>query len=182
MKTTYPRLAAVGAMGLSLCLAASALAQDHPGGPGGPPSGPRGGERQKMFKDMQHSRQQRLHDLLQIKADQETAFRAFVTGLEQTRPQRDGKPGQPGPRSEPRQAMTALERLDHAAQRLNEAQQRLQKTSAVVKTFYAALTPDQRKAFDTLPLAMGGEGMQGPGRRMMMMRGMRRGPEDRPPL
>jgi hypothetical protein len=95
--------------------------------------------------------------LLQIKPDQETAFRTFAASLEQSRPQRQrqGGPGErrraPGAEHE---TLTTPQRLDRAAQRLADAQQRLQKESAAVKTFYAVLTPDQRKAFD----ATGGEG------------------------
>jgi protein CpxP len=102
-----------------------------------------------MVADMQHRREQRLHDLLQIKPDQETAFRTFVTAQEQGRPQG-------GPPGAERKPLTTPERLDREAQRIAQLQQRL----AAVKTFYAVLTPDQRKAFDQMPMMMGrGGGM-----------------------
>ena len=117
----------------------------------------RGGDRQKLFAEMQHRREQRLHDLLQIKADQEPAFRAFMTSLEQQRPQRgpgqgaQGKDGR-GPGADgQRMPLTTPERLDRMAQRMADRQQRLQKETAAVKTFYAALTPEQRKVFDMSP-------------------------------
>jgi hypothetical protein len=73
--------------------------------------------------------------------------------------------------------LTTPERLDRQAQRLSERQQRQQKAATVVKTFYAALTSDQRKAFDSLPLAFGGA-RGGHWRH----RGQDRGPGGAPPL
>ena len=183
MTSTFHRLAALGVFGMGLCLAGSALAQDRAGGPGGPPPGARGDEHRKMFENMEHRREQRLHDLLQIKPEQEAAFRTFVSGLEAARSERGKGPGQAGARPEEPKPLTTPERLDRAAQRLTEAQARLQKTSVVIKTFYAALTADQRKAFDAMPMPFGGErGGHGP-RMMMMMRGPGRdgAPQGGPP-
>jgi hypothetical protein len=153
--TQLPRVALASA--LCLGLAAAAAAQDRQAGPG-----PR--DRQKQVEDMQHRREQRLHDLLQIKPDQEGAYRTFVTALEQLRPQGGLRRGQGPQAGAQAQALTTPERLDRAAQRLGEAQQRLQKASAAVKTFYAVLTPEQRKAFDSMPMLIraGDEG-RGPG-------------------
>ena len=184
MKPPFQRVVLAAALGLGL--AVSAAAQDRGPGPGGPP-GPRGGDRQKLFEDMQHRREQRLHDLLQIKPDQEAAFRTFVSSLDQLRPQRglrrdgagqgpqgqgaqgQGGQGQAGPgrgRAQAERAtLTAPERLDRSAQRLAQAQQRLQKEAAAVKAFYAALSPEQRKAFDSMPPMIGGGGGHGFGGR-----------------
>jgi hypothetical protein len=161
MKPTLQRaaLAAVLGFGLVVSAAAQERAQDRPPGAGAA-AGPRGGDRQALIEARRHRQEQRLHDLLQIKADQETAFRTFVASLEQARPKRgEGRrgPGRGAPAE--RENLTTPERLDRQAQRLADAQQRLQKTSAAVKTFYAALTPDQRKAFDS----MGGVGLRGGG-------------------
>jgi hypothetical protein len=166
INTHLPRVALASV--LCLGLAAAAAAQDRRPAPGG--------DRQKPSEDRNLRREQRLHDLLQIKPDQEGAFRTFVAALEQARPERGrgrdrgpqgGAQGQAAP-------LTTPERLDRQAQGLAEAQQRLQKTSAAVKTFYAALTPEQRKAFDAMPVLIrtGDEG-RGPGGRFMFMR---RGP------
>jgi hypothetical protein len=171
MKPTLQRVAIAAVFGLGLV--ASAAAQDRAQGPSAP-AGQRGGDRQKSFEDRQHKREQRLHDLLQIKPDQETAFRTFVVALEQARPQRDQ--GQRGPRQrgpDQDQTLTTPQRLDRAAQRLAGRQQRLQKESAAVKTFYAVLTPDQRKAFDATPV-VGGRGF---GRRGGFMRSRFEGPQ-----
>jgi hypothetical protein len=156
MKSPFLRIALAAVIGFGL--ACSAAAQDRA------PPGARGADRQRLFEDMQHRREQRLHDLLQIKPDQEAAFRAFAGAVEQARAQRGPEPDAPST------ALTTPERLDRAARRLAGAQARLQKTSAAVKTFYAVLTPDQRKAFDALPLRFGF------GRRAMLMRGRFDGP------
>ena len=180
MKPTFQRVALAAVLGLGLVV--SAAAQDRSPAPGGS-AGPRGGDRQKLFEDRQHSREQRLHDLLQIKPDQETAFRTFVASLEQARPERGQIPrgqrrdGGPGPRQRGSGAadetLTTPQRLDRAAQRLADAQQRLQKEAAAVKTFYAVLSPDQRKAFD----AMDGAGLgRGSGRRGGFIRSRFEGP------
>jgi len=172
MKPTVQRVALAAVLGLGLVV--SAAAQERGPGPGaGAPAGPRGGERQKAFEDMQKKRDQRLHDLLQIKPDQEAAFRAYVSALEQLRPQRGprrdgptasggGLPGQQSP------SLTTPERLDRRLQQL-------QKQAAAVKTFYAALSPEQRKVFDEFP-AMGFGRDRGFGGRGRMMRGRFEGP------
>jgi len=176
-KSTFQHIAIAGA--LCLGLAASAAAQDRPGAPGGPQQaqgaraagarGPREGDRQKRFADMKQRREQRLHDLLQIRPEQDAAFRTFMTALDQARPQRGQRPdgqgadGQRGRQRGPQgqgaasQApLTTPERLDRLtqrmAQRTAERRERLQKTTAAVKTFYAMLSPGQRKAFDQLPV------------------------------
>ncbi len=173
MKPAILNIAVAGALGLSLAAAATAIAQDRPAGPGGPPGAGRGAERQKIFQAMEQRREQRLHDLLQIKPDQEAAFHTFVTSLEQMRPKGERGPRQPGERP----MLTTPERLDRAVQRLGEAQARLQKASAAIKTFYAVLTPDQRKAFDLMPMPIGGER----GRPGMRMHGWRGGGFGGPP-
>ncbi len=208
MKTTFQSIAIAAAACLSLGLAVSAAgAQDRPAGPGGGAQaqgpqtkgdwarrGPRGADREKLFAEMKQRRQQRLHDLLQIRSDQEGAFRTFLAALEQARPQRTPgqdrrRPGGPGhPGSGPQEGLTTPERLDRMNQRIAERQQRAQKTTAAVKTFYAVLTAEQRKAFDELPILKvgerhrGGPGFGGPGGHWggRMMRGPFRGPPPGP--
>ena len=164
MNVNLKRAAAAAVLCLGLTVAASAAgAQDRPAGPGGPPHGDRAAERQKMFENVRHQREQRLHDLLQIRPDQDGAFRAYLAALESQRkpgergPGRDGRPGEPKPQE---RAMTTPERLDRMTARMAERQQRFQQKIAATKTFYAALNADQRKAFDAMP-RMGGEGRRG---------------------
>ena len=157
MNVNLKRAAAAALLCLGLTVAASAAgAQDRPAGPGGPPHGDRAAERQKMFETFRHQREQRLHDLLQIRPEQDGAFRAYLTALESGR-----KPGERGPGREGRagehKAMTTPERLDRMAARMAQRQQRFAQTAAATKAFYAALNADQRKAFDAMP-RMGGGG------------------------
>jgi hypothetical protein len=156
MNVNVKRAAAAAVLCLGLTAAAAAAgAQDRPAGPGGPPRGDRAAERQKMFDTFRQQREQRLHDLLQIRPDQEGALRAYLAAVE---PQR--KPGDRGRDGRPDQGkpMTTPERLDRMAARMAERQQRFQATAAATRTFYAALNADQRKAFDAMPPMMGGEG------------------------
>ena len=164
MNVNFKRAAAAAVLCLGLTVAASAAgAQDRPAGPGGPPRGDRAAERQKMFETFRHQREQRLHDLLQIRPEQDGAFRAYLTTLESQRrpgehgPGREGRPGQ-------EKQLTTPERLDRMAARMAERQQRFQATAAATKTFYAALSPDQRKAFDAMPRMGGGGHRFGHGR------------------
>ena len=87
-----------------------------------------------------------LHDILNIRPSQEAAFQAFIASM---------KPLGPGERHDvdrPREmaGVTTPQRLDKMAARIAEHQARFQRHAAAVKTFYAALSPEQQKAFDAL--------------------------------
>ncbi len=115
-----------------------------------------------MMEDMRRRRETRLHDLLQIKPDQEADFHAFVVSM--TPPPRDGKAGAWGHRGTDAMPMTAPERLDRMSARMAERQANFQRIAKATKIFYAALTPDQRRAFDAMPMMEHGghrEGMGG---------------------
>lgn len=157
MKVTFQRAAAAGVLVLTLAGAAAASAQDRQPGPAR--DGQRAAERQKMFEEFKQRREQRLHDILQIKPAQEAAFKTFVSSVG-SKPRGEG-------RAEPKQ-LTTTERLDRMSQRLAEAQGRITATRA----FYTALSPEQRKAFDEI-----GPGM---GRSMMAERVRFRGPHGGP--
>jgi hypothetical protein len=162
MNRNWNRVALAGALCLGLAAAVPAGAQDRPAGPGGPPSAGRGpGLGRARFEEMRQRRVQRLHDLLQIRPDQDGAFRAYIQAM--TPPARNPGPGReghgregPGRDGAP-PAMTAPDRLDRMAARMAERQQRFQQVAAATRAFYGALTPEQRKAFDVLgPMAEGG--------------------------
>ena len=178
MNGSWKRAAAASALCLGIAAAGLAGAQDRPQGPP-PGAGQRGPGRpgfdgRKFVEEMRQRREQRMHDLLQIKPNQEAAFHAFTAAMQP--PPRDGKPGGPGgpgrergrgPEAARPQAapMTTPERLDRMQMRMAERQARFQQTAAAIRTFYAALSPEQRKAFDVMPM-MGGEhgGHRGGGR------------------
>ena len=170
MNPAFQRIALAAVLGLGLVVPAAA--QDGAPRPDGP-RGQSGAERRALFEDMRQRREQRLHDLLQIKPDQETVFRTFVSSLGQGRPGPGQRRRGPGLQGAERETLTTPQRLDRQARRLAEAQRRLLAESAAVKTFYAALDPDQRKAFD----ALGGAGLgRGWGRRGPFMRSRLEGP------
>lgn len=122
-----------------------------------------------------HTRQRvdDLRTILRLQPDQEPALQAFL----KTRMDRRG--GHEGPPAMPR-ALPTPERMDEMTRRQSERAAMGQQRAEAVKTFYAALSPDQRQVFDALARMRGG-----PERRMAMMDrhgppGMGRG-HDRPP-
>jgi len=166
MSSSWKSYAVVGALCLGIVTAASVgMAQDRQPGPGpnAPAMGPRGPgmpgmDRGKMMEEMRARREKTLHDVLAIKPDQEGAFRAYLAAAAPPPMDRD-RAGRPA-----REAMTTPERLDRMAAQMADRQARFQKVAAATKTFYAALTPDQRRAFDALPMMMAGP--EGRGGRM----------------
>jgi len=161
-----PALFALFALGLAF----SAAAQP----PGSPPADSRHGPR-PMAGEM-HDRMQAMHEarerqhaadlrtVLRLRPDQEGALTAF---LQSHRPPmgpegRRGPPGAEGPA--PGAAMTTPQRLDAMARREAEHAAMRQKHVEALKTFYAALSPDQRQVFDALQRMHGPEGGHGGGR------------------
>ena len=151
---------------VALTFAAVAFAQTPPPGPG--PGGPgRDAQFMERMKARMEARQaeraKALHDVLRIRADQEGAFQAFNTAMH---PARDHK-GPRGPRADGQGAPPALEttpqRLDKMAMRLHEREQRMETRITAIKTFYAVLSPEQQRTFDSLPMLRGGEGFGGRG-------------------
>lgn len=148
--------------GLSLCAmfaaATSAAAQDQPPAP---PSG-------QAWAAHAHARAEAkihaLHDLLNIRADQDAAFQTFVAAMH---PHHD-KPAQP-PAGGDMDSLTTPQRLDRMAARIADHQARFQAHAEAIKQFYAVLSPEQQRAFDALPILgmmgrMGGHGgPHGPG-------------------
>ena len=93
---------------------------------------------------------------------QEAAFHAYLAAIapeqREGRPDRGSGAGKPPALPAP---MTAPERLDRMAARMADRQARFQKTAAATKTFNVALTPEQRRAFDALPMMMNRGGPMG---------------------
>lgn len=105
--------------------------------------GPMGGwdrfHEQRAGRVGQH--QKRLHDALKLTPEQEGAWQKFTESMrDQPRPERGNR--------EDWSKLTTPERaekmLDHAKQR----QERMAEHLAALKTFYAALAPEQKKVFD----------------------------------
>lgn len=160
MRLQPGRLALMAAAVLTLSTAAAAVAQDGPPPPGPPPpmadEGPDGpGGPPPM---MRHHRldpevhAQHLRDVLQLRADQDGALKAYLDAVAPKDWDKDG------PKREavdaPRKPLTTPERLDREAEHLDRAKARIDATRA----FYAALSPSQKKAFDALGPMAGGHG------------------------
>jgi protein CpxP len=165
MRLQSRRLALMAAAVLTITTtAAVAVAQDGPPPPGMPPmadDGPSGGSGGPPM--MRHHRRldpearaQHLRDVLQLRADQDGALKAYLAA---TGPKdRDGDGRRDGPRRDaadtPPKALTTPERLDRETEHLTRAKARIDAT----RSFYAALSPSQKKAFDALGPMAGGHG------------------------
>jgi len=168
-----------------VCLSASfAAAQDHPAGPPAPPAA----DQQQAWRQQREARLQqrtdrqekRLHDLLNLRPDQDAALKTLLTALAPTGPSADGKgPGRGGRMGMGQgagpgmgmgmgmgkgagagdQTLTTPQRLDkiEAAQnaRIAARQAAFQRRANAIKQFYAVLSPEQQRAFDALPGLMG---------------------------
>ncbi len=98
-------------------------------------------------KDHNHGQfhQQRLERLqiyLQLKPDQQDAWKAFA----ETAQEPEHKKGKDG--HDKASAKTAPERFDHYIQRLKNRLQRAEAKAVASKKLYQVLTPDQRKVMD----------------------------------
>jgi protein CpxP len=158
-------------------LAAPAFAQTPPPADGAPRHGP---DMQRMHEMMQKHREekaQELHAILQIRPDQEAAFSAFEASM--TPPPRDQRMKHDRAAM---MAMTTPQKLDMMQAKMAEHMQRMQQHIAAIKTFYAALSPQQQQAFDALH-RMHGMGMGGHHGRWGGHGGgmMKHGPDGAPP-
>jgi protein CpxP len=86
-------------------------------------------------------RQAALHDKLGVSAAQEAAWKTFTDKLKATAPVR--------PEVAPVSTMTAPQRADRMVASLQTAQQQAVMRAQAVKEFYAVLSPEQQKIFDS---------------------------------
>lgn len=178
MRTTARRLALAASAVLALAASGGvALAQMPPPPPPAPPMPPpppmppmepmmKGEGGMAMMHHELHgdpaAHAQHLRDVLQLRPDQDAALKTYLAATDPKAMMESMKPdGMGGPMKE---AMTTPERLDRQAAHMAQMAAAFQTRAAATKTFYAALTPSQRKAFDALAPEMGGPRM------MMMMR------------
>ncbi len=110
-------------------------------------------------------RAQHLRDALQLTSAQEPALQAFIAATARDMPD----PDEMREHHQEMAGLTTPERLDRMAAMMAEHQKRFNETAAATKKFYAALTPSQKKAFDTIAPEMmkarmgGHHGMRGGG-------------------
>jgi len=86
-------------------------------------------------------RQAALHDKLGLSPAQEAAWKTFTAKLQASTPVR--------PEAAPVATMTAPERADRMVAFLQTAQQQAATRAQTVKEFYAVLSPEQQKIFDS---------------------------------
>ena len=143
------------ALAAAVALPAVAAAQAGPP-PAGQPHAQGRGMGEAMMQRREARRLQALHDVLEIRADQESAFQAFAAALQ---PQHSEQPPETTPPQQDMGALTTPERLDRMARMMadHEARRRARfdRVSGAVRTLYAALSPEQKRAFDALPALMG---------------------------
>ncbi len=160
MRFQPSRLALLAAAALTLSTTAVAVAQDGPppgpppmaddgpGGPGGP-----GGPMMRHHRFDPEAHAQHLRDVLQLRADQDGALKAYLAAAGPRDHDRKDGPGR-GPADGPPPRLTTPERLDRETAFLAHAKARIDAT----RDFYAALSPSQQKAFDALEPMGGGHG------------------------
>jgi protein CpxP len=100
---------------------------------------------QRMQAGMEKHRNQ-LHDKLKLTPQQEPAWKAFT---EATKPQHDQKSMQSRVDHQAMTAMSAPARMEKMLDRSKERLARMQQHLDALKSFYAVLTPEQQKVFDT---------------------------------
>lgn len=96
------------------------------------------GERMKQHMQQRHAA---LHDKLKLNAQQEAAWQTYTaaTMKNMTPPSWD---------REEMAKLSAPERMERMIQNMREREQRMTAQLESLKTFYATLTPEQKKIFD----------------------------------
>ena len=151
------KLGLLAALGFAT-LAAPASAQMEP-----PPGhdmmfrremGPPSPEMEKVIAEARAQMARDLHTILRLRPDQESAFQAYQAAM--------GPPKfDPPPRMEDGPPTTTPERLDRMDKMRAEMESRRAKADAATRTFYAALSPEQKDVFDALERLRGPHGHGG---------------------
>ncbi len=155
-------------------LAAPAFAQTPPPADGGQWRRPDGQRMHEMMQKHREAEARDLHAILNIRPDQEAAFSAFEASMT------------PPPHEKMKHDRAAMEtlttpqKLDMMQAKMAEHMARMQQHIAAIKTFYAALSPQQQQAFDALH-RMHGMGMGGHRGGGHWGGGMGHGPGEGPP-
>jgi hypothetical protein len=147
------RLALALGLVLPLGLAGASFAQDR----AAPPPAPGAAAGAHLHRDpaeMRAHMAEHLRSVLQLQPSQDGALNAFLDAMKPPGGMRDRDGADRGQA----QHLTTPERLDRMAQRMDAQRARLQIRIAATRQFYAQLTPPQQKAFDDLPMMMGGHG------------------------
>ena len=150
MKRQIRLIASVAAFAAFAAGASMVVAQDLP-------MQPPQAKHEAMMHEHMEAHVRALHDILNIRPDQEAAWKAFTASMVPP-PHPDMDHHGDGHET----AMTTPERLDHMAAEMAEHQAAFQRHAEAVKRFYAVLSPQQQKAFDAISKMMM-HGMMGHG-------------------
>ena len=145
------------AAAFALTALSGASAQQQP-----PPRGP-SPETRAFHEALEKQHLQDLRTVLRLRADQEPALAAFVQA-ERLQGRGEGPAAHRGP--PPVEALSTPQRLDEMAKREAQRAGERQRRADALRTFYAALSPEQRQVFDALMRLQGPRrhgGPRGPG-------------------
>lgn len=118
-------------------------------------------EHQAKFAERIAKHQAALHDKLQLTAAQEPAWQTFVAAVTPTLPTVHDRSAMA--------AATTPERLDQHLAMAKQHVTKMETRVAATKAFYAQLTPEQQKTFDTETAKLHRKMGHGMGHRVMMM-------------
>ena len=99
------------------------------------------GQHGEKFAERMAKRQAKLHDKLALTPAQEGAWQSFTARIQATVPTRSD--------ARPAKTLTAPERAERKAAFLQVAQQQAASRVQPIKEFYAVLSPEQQKIFDS---------------------------------
>ena len=106
-------------------------------------------ERQAKHAERRAQREAKLRADLKLTAQQEPAFAAFLAaGKPAQRPQAQGAGHAPGERAK-FAALPAPQRMERMIERQKQRTARMEARLAALNNFYAVLTPEQKKVFDS---------------------------------
>jgi hypothetical protein len=143
------------ALAAAFSVAFAVQAQDQ--APPAPGAGHSPEQRAAWMQDRQEAHAKALHAILNLRPDQEAAFQAFQAAMAPS-------PGEHHEHMDKASAMTTPQRLDMMADRMAKHEAEFRRRADAIKAFYAALGPDQQRAFDALSMMHGGGGGMGHGR------------------
>jgi Spy/CpxP family protein refolding chaperone len=140
MRPNFRVLACLVALSAAVCVSSVSFAQTP---------APAAAHEQWAASMREHAkaRAKALHDILNLRPDQEAALQAFLASMKPP----EGADGlRERDEKEPIARLTTPERLDRIAARMAEGQAEFQRRAEAVKRFYGALSPEQQRAFDAL--------------------------------
>ena len=147
MTTKFRMLASVAALSAAVCISSVSFAQEPLSGAATPTASVQHDRRVGRERAHVEDKARALHDILNIRPDQDGAFQALVATM--WPPEGKGGMGMHGDQ-DGMDRMTTPQRLDRMAARMSERQAEFQRHADAVRRFYAALNPDQQRAFDAL--------------------------------